>query len=318
MTDVDELRRHLVTMRTIRRVEEKIAKLRATGEIVGSVHLCNGQEAIYAGTCSRLELDRDAVFPTYRGHGWAIACGVPLRALFAELLGRCTGISGGRGGSAYFTAPQYGFFGENSIVGAGAPIAAGAALAASFDGSGRVCVAAFGDGALNQGAVHEAMNFAAVRSLPVIFIVENNGYSELTPIRSMVRVDQLFRRAAPYGMPGARLDGNDPSAVADAVGQAVDRARRGYGPVLLEMVTQRLVGHYIGDAQHYRPAGEIEAARRSDPVIQLEERLLARGVPPEHLHRIAGDVEASVEDSASRALADDPAPTTEVLEHLYA
>lgn len=318
MNDTAELRRHLTVMRTIRSAEEKIADLRAAGDIVGSVHLCNGQEAIYVGACSRLELDRDAVFPTYRGHGWAIACGVPLRALFAELLGRSTGISGGRGGSAYFTAPQYGFFGENSIVGAGAPIAAGAALAASFDGSGRVSVAAFGDGALNQGAVHEAMNFAAVRRLPVVFIVENNSYSELTPTASMVRVDQLFRRAAPYGMPGARLDGNDPTAVADAVGQAVHRARAGHGPALLEMVTQRLVGHYIGDAQQYRPAGELDAARQADPIIRLERRLLDSGTRPEELDLVAADVQATVEQAAARALADEPTPTTDVLEHLYA
>lgn len=318
MNDNEKLWEHLTRMRRIRALEEKIAQLRAENQIVGSVHLCNGQEAIYVGACAALDLTRDAVFPTYRGHGWAVACGVPPRAILAELLGRSTGISGGRGGSAYFTAPEYGFFGENSIVGAGAPIATGAALAATFDGSGRVSVASFGDGALNQGAVHEAMNFAAIRSLPVIFIVENNSYSELTPISAMVKVDQLFRRANAYGMPGARVDGNDPAAVADAVAQAVARARRGKGPVLLELITQRLVGHYIGDVQHYRPEGELDEVSKVEPIVRLEQKLIGLGRTREELDELHASVQNEIETAAAEALADELAPTDTVLEHLYA
>ncbi|QTV80904.1 thiamine pyrophosphate-dependent dehydrogenase E1 component subunit alpha [Microbacterium sp. NIBRBAC000506063] len=318
MNDNEKLWDHLTRMRRIRALEEKIAQLRAENQIVGSVHLCNGQEAIYVGACAALDLTRDAVFPTYRGHGWAVACGVPPRAILAELLGRSTGISGGRGGSAYFTAPEYGFFGENSIVGAGAPIATGAALAATFDGSGRVSVASFGDGALNQGAVHEAMNFAAIRSLPVIFIVENNSYSELTPISAMVKVDQLFRRANAYGMPGARVDGNDPAAVADAVAQAVARARRGKGPVLLELITQRLVGHYIGDVQHYRPEGELDEVSKVEPIVRLEQKLIGLGRTREELDELHASVQNEIETAAAEALADELAPTDTVLEHLYA
>lgn len=318
MNDNEKLWGHLTRMRRIRALEEMIAQLRAESQIVGSVHLCNGQEAIYVGACAALDLSRDAVFPTYRGHGWAMACGVPPRAILAELLGRSTGISGGRGGSAYFTAPEYGFFGENSIVGAGAPIATGAALAATFDGSGRVAVASFGDGALNQGAVHEAMNFAAIRSLPVIFIVENNSYSELTPISAMVKVDQLFRRANAYGMPGARVDGNDPAAVEDAVAQAVARARRGKGPVLLELITQRLVGHYIGDVQHYRPEGELEEVSKVEPILRLEQKLIGLGRTREELDALHAAVQNEIETAAAEALADELAPTDTVLEHLYA
>ncbi|MFF5208357.1 thiamine pyrophosphate-dependent dehydrogenase E1 component subunit alpha [Streptosporangium sp. NPDC000396] len=306
------------TMQRIRLFEEEVTRLRVSGDVVGSVHLCNGQEAVYAGACAALDLSRDAVFPTYRGHGWTLACGAPPYRLFAELLGRETGINGGRGGSAYLTAPDHGMYGENSIVGAGAPIAAGAALAATFDGSGRVALAAFGDGAMNQGAVHEAMNFAAVRGLPVIFLVENNHYSELTPIADMVRVDKLFKRAAAYGMPGARIDGNDPHAVQQAVAQAADRARAGRGPVLLEAMTQRIVGHYIGDAQLYRPAGELDRALAEEPITRLLEVLRRVGVTEAELDECTGRIRAEIAEASRRALSDPPADPTTVLEHLHA
>ncbi len=315
---VGTLTGHLEQMVRIRAFEEKVQELRAREEIVGSVHLCNGQEAIYVGACAALDLTRDAVFPTYRGHGWAIACGVPLVQIFGELMGREIGVNGGRGGSAYFTAPDYGMYGENSIVGAGAPIAAGAALAATFDGSGRVAVAAFGDGAMNQGSVHEAMNFAAVRSLPVVFVVENNTYSELTPIASMVRIERLFKRAAAYGMPGARVDGNDPEAVASAMGQAVERARKGAGPVLLEMLTQRIVGHYIGDVQQYRPAGEVEAAQDVEPIGRAARTLTGLGAGPDVLREVEARVAADVASAVAEATASPLADPTNVTEFLHA
>jgi len=196
-------------------------------------------------------------------------------------------------------------FGENSIVGAGAPIAAGAALAATFDGSGRVAVAAFGDGAVNQGAVHEAMNFASIRNLPVVFVVENNKYSEMTPISAMVRDERLFKRAAPYGFPGARVDGNDAAAVENAMRTAVAHARSGKGPVLLEAITQRIVGHYIGDAEHYRPTGEKEAALAAEPIGRLRAHLLDNGTPPDVLAHVEGAARELVQ-AAARAALDDP------------
>ncbi len=306
------------TMVRIRSFEDELTRLRTSGAAVGSIHLCSGQEAIYAGACAALDLSRDAVFPTYRGHGWTLACGVPPHKLFAEMLGRETGICGGRGGSAYLTAPEYGMYGENSIVGAGAPIAAGAALAATFDGSGRVALAAFGDGAMNQGSVHEAMNFAAVRRLPVIFVVENNHYSELTPIAEMVRVPELFRRASAYGMTGARLDGNDPLAVRDAVAQSVDRARRGHGPVLLEAMTQRIVGHYIGDAQTYRAPGELDAALEHEPIARLRARLEDLGMSVETLDASIASVTTEIAAASAQALDDPLADPATVLEHLHA
>ncbi|MCM3657643.1 thiamine pyrophosphate-dependent dehydrogenase E1 component subunit alpha [Agromyces mediolanus] len=308
----------LEVMHRIRATEETISRLRLSEDIVGSVHLCNGQEAIYTGAVRALDLSRDAVFPTYRGHGWAIACGVPPEAVLAELLGRESGISGGRGGSAYFTAPTYGMYGENSIVGAGAPIACGAALAGRFDGSGRVALASFGEGAMNQGAVHEAMNFAAAMTLPVIFLVENNTYSELTPTRNVVRNDQFFRRASAYGMAGVRFDGNDPDAVREAVADAVERCRSGVGPVLLEAMTQRIVGHYIGDVQHYRPAGELDAAIAAEPIGRAERMARAAGVGDQELAALRQRVADEVDRAAAAALAAPLADPATVEEHVYA
>jgi pyruvate dehydrogenase E1 component alpha subunit len=318
MSHADALLTAIEVMHRIRYTEETITDLRVRGDIVGSVHLCNGQEAIYTGAARALDLSRDAVFPTYRGHGWAISCGVRPEAVIAELLGRETGISGGRGGSAYFTAPEYGMYGENSIVGAGAPIACGAALAGRFDGSDRVALAAFGEGAMNQGSVHEAMNFAAAMSLPVIFLVENNTYSELTPTASVVRSDQFYRRAGAYGMAGERIDGNDPEAVHRAVAAAVSGCRRGTGPVLIEAMTQRLVGHYIGDVQHYRPAGELDAALAAEPIVRAERVALAAGVAQETLDALRQRVATEVEQAAEAALAAPLADPNTVLEHVYA
>ncbi|MEV7797153.1 thiamine pyrophosphate-dependent dehydrogenase E1 component subunit alpha [Streptomyces sp. NPDC087512] len=318
MPDIDTLMGYYESMLRIRVFEEEVARLRSTGAIVGSVHLCNGQEAVYTGACAALDLDRDAVFPTYRGHGWTLACGVPAHPLFAELMGKETGVNGGRGGSAYLTAPQYGMYGENSIVGAGFPIAAGAALAATYDGSGRVALAAVGDGAMNQGAVHEALNFAAVRSLPVIFLIENNRYSELTPIASMVRGDRLFRRGSAYGIRSARIDGNDPHGVRVAVARAADHARAGEGPVLLELTTQRIVGHYIGDAQHYRPAGDLEQDLAAEPIGRLVNHLLEGGASQQDIDSRTERVRQEISTASHQAQTDPASDPASVLEHLYA
>jgi TPP-dependent pyruvate/acetoin dehydrogenase alpha subunit len=319
MTDkIADLSRYLAELARIRCFEERVTELHASGQVVGSVHLCIGQEAIYVGTVRALDLPRDKVFATYRGHGWAIACGVPLAGLFAELMGRQTGVNGGRAGSAFLTAPKLGFLGENSIVGAGAPIATGAALAAAFDGSARVVVSAFGEGAMNQGAVHEALNFAAVRRAPVIFVIENNRYSELTPTAEMVRLDGLYRRASGYGIRGARIDGNDPDVVYRAMSHAIEEARAGNGPILIEATTQRLVGHYIGDAQLYRAPGEIEQACQEDPVSRVQHALLQAGGSQAVIQQILIQAQDEINEAAAtaaRAPASDPAT---VLEHLYA
>jgi pyruvate dehydrogenase E1 component alpha subunit len=286
-------------------------------QVIGSVHLCIGQEAIPVGVCAVLE-PRDAVFATYRGHGWALARGVAPEAMFAELLGRAAGCNGGRGGSAYLSSARDGFYGENSIVAGSAPIAVGAALAAKFDGSGRVSVVAFGDGALNQGSMHEAMNFASAFALPVVFVCENNRYSELTPIADMVADPELWHRAAAYGMPGLRVDGNDVAAVRAAAQEAVDRARSGAGPSLIEAMTERLVGHYIGDAEQYRPVGEVESAREREPIVRLDAALVAAGVSA---HDIAAATQRATDVVMAARAAGAAAPPADVAlvgAHLYA
>jgi TPP-dependent pyruvate/acetoin dehydrogenase alpha subunit len=254
-------------MCTIRLFEEQVMALVQSREITGSVHLCIGQEAIPVGSCAVLA-PGDAVIGTYRGHGWAIARGVPLADLFAEMLGRGSALNGGRGGSPYLMAPRYGYLGENSIVGAGLPMAAGAALARKLQGAGTAAVVSIGDGAMNQGAVHESLNLAAVLGLPLLLIVENNGYAEMTPAGALTAVPAHLR-ASGYRMPGEVVDGNDPAAVAEAVAALRAEVVATQRPALLEAMTHRLVGHYSGDAQAYRPPGELAAARQADPVTRL-------------------------------------------------
>ncbi|WP_430781750.1 thiamine pyrophosphate-dependent dehydrogenase E1 component subunit alpha [Actinoplanes sp. G11-F43] len=306
----------LLAMWRIRVLEETILSLRLDGRIVGSVHLENGQEAIAVGA-GRMLRPQDALFSTYRGHGWALARGVPAVGILAELLYRRTGVNGGRGGSAHFSAPEYGFFGENSIVGAGAPIAVGAALAAKFDGSGRVAVTVFGDGAMNQGGVSEAMNMAAAMDLPVVFICENNKYSELTPINDMVRNPDLSARAHALGIPAVRIDGNDPAQVATAVGLAITTAEHGRGPTFIEAATRRIVGHYIGDAQNYRPAGELAEDEKNEPIVRLKRALSTQGVPAETLDAVEQRARTEIAAATDRALAAPLADPSTAREHLY-
>ena len=312
----EEAFRDFAAMLRIRLTEEAILALRLAGTIVGSVHLSNGQEAIPVGVVGAREA-QDVVFATYRGHGWALACGLPVAALLGEACGRATGINGGRGGSAYLSDPDHGFYGENSIVGAGAPIALGAALAARYDGSGRVAIAVFGDGALNQGSVHEAMNMASAFDLPVVFVCENNGYSELTRIESMVKDPILNHRAQGYGFPGVRVDGNDPAAVRSVAAEALARARAGGGPTLIEALTQRIVGHYVGDAERYRRDGELDRARHDEPLARLRRQFAEAGMSEAAIAELERPVRDEVAHAVDEATAAPLADPSTVLDHLY-
>ena len=301
-------------MLRIRMFEERLMQLKAEGEIPGSIHLCNGQEAIPVGAVSVLR-DDDYVAATYRGHGWAISRGAALSEMFAEIMGRESALNGGRGGSPYLSDAAHNFLGENSIVGGGVPIAAGAALSAMTAGHGQVAVVSIGDGATNQGAVHETLNLAAVMSLPLVIVVENNLYSEM--VRNMVRVEQLAERAASYGIPGVTIDGNDPLTVAHAVAHAVERARQGQGPTLIEAMTQRLVGHHSGDLQHYRPRGEVAEAAKDEPLIRVRNAVAA---DPEAIARLVA-IDAEVADEVDQAVLlartiPFPSPDT-AKDHLY-
>lgn len=309
-----QLAKDYMAMWRIRLFEEAVQRLRADNVIVGSVHLSNGQEAIPVGVLSE-KLPQDAVFATYRGHGWALACGTPPELMFAELAGRETGVNGGRGGSAYFSAPDVGFYGENSIVGGALPIAVGAALAARYDGSARIAICSFGEGAMNQGAVHEAFNFASAFDLPIVFVCENNGYSELTPSAEMVKDGVFASRADGYGMRGCRVNGNDPAEVRAAMRTAATRARDGSGPTLIEAMTSRIVGHYIGDLETYRTKEEMRLAREQEPIAVARRRLAEAGVQTESIAQLdaacTGEIESAVQSALAAPLASG-APTRHV------
>lgn len=302
----------------IRRFEERCVELGAEGEIAGSIHVCAGQEAIPVGARAALEPD-DRLLATYRGHGWALAAGVPLEDLLAEICQRDAGVSGGRGGSPYFTAPAHGFLGENSIVGAHVPIGAGVALATLAKDDGRVVVVSIGDGAMNQGSVHEGLVFAAARRLPLIVVCENNGWAEMTPTATTALLDDLADRAAAYGIPGRVVDGGDPEAVRAAIAAAAETARNGGGPALIECKTVRLLGHYNRDIQHYRSKDDVAAAAAADPIERLRAQLLERGEASEaDLDRIDAEARAAVDAATERVRTLPPADPATARDHVYA
>lgn len=263
----------------IRQLEQKALELSRSEPplAVGSIHLCAGQEAVPVGTIAALNAE-DQIVSTYRGHGWAIASGLTPVEVLGEICHRTAGINGGRAGSAYMMAPHRRFIGENSIVGAGIPIACGVAMANELLCKGRVVVVSVGDGAFNQGATHEGLAFAAARQLPLILICENNGWSEMTPTASVFRVERIAERAAGYGIPGLTIDGTDPAIVRDAIKQAAERARAGSGPTLIECSVPRLWGHYNRDIEHYRSVANRRDAEARDPITILSNRLLRSGV----------------------------------------
>lgn len=285
--------------------------------VAGSIHLCMGQEAIPIGALGALD-ERDAVFATYRGHGWALACGVPMYDLMSEVCHRADGVNGGRAGSALLTAPQYRFFGENSIVGAGAPIAAGMALAQAARGLGGVSLVSIGDGAMSQGALHEAMVFAVSRQLPVVFIVENNDWSEMTRTATLTPLDRLAKRAAGYGMRGVTIDGTDPFVVRQTVDMAVENARSGGGPVLLECRAPRLGGHYNRDIEHYRPKADRAEAAGRDPLIKLEARLAQLSVGAGQLAAIREANDDEIAQTVARVSACEPPSALSARDHITA
>lgn len=305
-------------MATIRRFEEQILELGREGVIAGSIHLCLGQEAIPVGTLAALE-DRDRVLSTYRGHGWALACGTDPEALMAEIAQRSAGVNGGRAGSPLLSDPDHGFFGENSIVGAGVPIADGVALASQYLGTNRVVVTSIGDGAMNQGSTTEGMIFAAARNLPVIFLCENNGWAEMTATAGINRVADLAERSRGLGIESHVVDGNDPFDVYGAVRAAAETCRRGAGPILLECKTFRLSGHYNKDIEHYRPKDDAEAARAADPLPRLVRHALDDGTLSEdEIDEIDEQVHQLV-DGIARRVRVMPEPTAaDVYAHVVA
>ena len=295
------------TMVLIREFEETVARLFADGRIPGFVHLSTGQEAVAVGACCALG-DSDWMATTHRGHGHCIARGLSLRSMIAEILGKATGVCRGQGGSMHVSDIARGMLGANGVVGAGVPIAVGAGLAEQLRDSGGVSMAFLGDGAVATGAFHEAVNLAAAWRLPVVFVCEHNGYAEFT------RADDLSPvappdRASAYGIPAAEADGNDVEKVFYACRRAVDRARRGEGPALIEARTYRLRGHYEGDPATYRDEAEITAAVARDPLILTAARLRDLGVAEDDLTAVCRDAEREVADAVAFAEASpDPDP----------
>ena len=306
------------TMRLIRRFEERMEDLVNRNEVPGTTHEYIGQEAVAAGVCHAL-LPEDVITSTHRGHGHILAKGGDPRRITAELMGKITGCNRGRGGSMHIADLSLGIYGANGIVGAGVPIACGAAFAAKLTGSGRVAVAFFGDGGINQGVVHESMNLAATWKLPVIFVCENNMYAATTPLRETVAVERLADRAPGYGMPGMPVDGMDVLAVYEATVRAVKRARAGQGPTLLECRTYRFGGHFSAEKFRgfkYRSDDEIADWRRRDPLVTYRAWLLREGLCDSA--SVDADVEAILDDAVAFARKSAlPAPE-EALEGMYA
>jgi pyruvate dehydrogenase E1 component alpha subunit len=290
------------TMVRIRVFEERVQELFLARKLPGFVHVYVGEEAVAAGVCAALA-PSDLITSTHRGHGHAIAKGVGLDRLMAELYGKETGACRGRGGSMHVADFSLGMLGANGIVAAGCGIAAGAALAASYRGSGQVAVCFFGDGGINKGMFHEAANFAAVRRLPLVLACENNRFAQYTAFERTTSVADLALRADGYGMPGVTVDGNDALAVHAAAGEALARARAGEGPTLLNLETYRFGGHFVGDAEEYRAKQDVAAWRERDPIGRLESALAARGVLDETA-RGAVWAEAAAEVAAAEAFAE--------------
>lgn len=314
----DELLWMYENMVTSRRFEEAIAKIyfegktpvfnMANGTIPGEMHLSDGQEPVAVGVCAHLK-EEDIVTATHRPHHQAIAKGVDLKRMAAEIFGKKTGLSGGRGGHMHIFDPAVNFA-CSGIIGQGMGPAAGAALSRVMQKKPGVAVAFIGEGAVNQGAFHETMNLAAVWKLPFICVIEDNAWGISVSKRESTAVERNDVRAAAYGVPGHYIEGNDPYKIYDVAGEAIKRARAGEGPTLIEVETYRLAGHFMGDAEGYRPEGEKDGLFEADPIPKMRSRLIADGDATEAaLDEIETKSQARVDEAIAFAReSDDPAP----------
>jgi pyruvate dehydrogenase E1 component alpha subunit len=300
-------------MLRMRQVEELLRALYTEGFIAGSMHLAIGQEAVAVGATGSLQ-PTDYLTATYRGHHHTLAKGVAPSRLVAEIMGREAGLSHGRGGSMHSFAADVNHVGTSGIVGGAAPLALGAALSAARLHPGRVALTVFGDGAMAQGSIHEAMNLAALMKLPVIFVCENNLYSELTPTEATTAVLPLAWRAIGHGIPALTVDGNRVDQIRGATLAAIERARAGQGPAFLEAMTYRLCGHYHGDPEVYRTKDDVEAAKASDPLALTAATLRDNGVDQATLDGVVSEVESEIIEVREHALAS-PLPDVSTLLH---
>ncbi|HVS76360.1 MAG TPA: thiamine pyrophosphate-dependent dehydrogenase E1 component subunit alpha, partial [Steroidobacteraceae bacterium] len=270
---VEEWKRMFAQLWRIRAFEAEVQRLAAAGEVPGFPHLSTGQEAVAVGVCAHLARD-DALFTSHRGHGHVLAKGSEPRAMLAEIMGRSAGLCRGYGGSMHLVDKANGVLGATGVVGGNLPLAAGAAWAAQARGKDAISVVFFGDGATGAGIFHETVNLSVLWKLPVLFVCENNGYAEFTSREEHSTVGSVRAFAAPYGMPAATVDGNDLPAVFEAAGEATGCVRSAEGPYLLECMTHRMAGHFVGDAQRYRSREELEAVKAKCPIERMKKRLV--------------------------------------------
>ncbi|KUH93206.1 thiamine pyrophosphate-dependent dehydrogenase E1 component subunit alpha [Mycobacterium sp. IS-3022] len=319
MTQLDDVQRRLYALMTLMKAaDDRLSKGIGTGEFMCVYWPSRGQEAIAAAMGVALR-DDDQLVTTYRGLHDLIGKGVPLEEIYGEMMGRTVGAARGKGGTMHIAKPERGVMLCTGIVGAGPPVAVGLAMAAQRRGLDRVTVVSFGDGATNTGSFHEAANMAALWNLPTVFVCQNNQYAEMTPTVDTMALTRVADRAAGYGMPGIRVDGNDPLAVTSALQTALEKARGGDGPTLLECVTFRFRGHYFGDRMPYIPDEQLEAAMAADPVPRFRARLVETGVcTAEELDRVEQDALAEVERALAVVLAADAPSADELDRDVYA
>lgn len=302
----------------IRQFENEVEKNVQQGHLHGTTHLYNGQEAVAVGVCSALQ-NGDYISSTHRGHGHAIAMGADIHKMMAEMFGKITGYSKGKGGSMHIADIGKGNLGSNGVVGGGIPIAVGAGLSMQMQQKNNVVACFFGDGAINEGSFHEALNMASIWQVPVIFICENNMYGMSSAIGDMTNIDQLSKRAVAYGIPGVTIDGNDVLAVKETVERAVERARNGAGPTFIEAKTYRFKGHSKSDKQLYRTKEEVGAYKKRDPIIQLEQKLLDAAIDAtDRIKAIQRTVQREVEAATEFATVSDEPGIDELYTDVYA
>jgi pyruvate dehydrogenase E1 component alpha subunit len=301
----------------IRYFEDKVYELFANRQIPGTTHLCQGQEAVSVGVMKSLGND-DVITCTYRGHGHCLAKGVEPKKIMAEIMGKSTGCCGGKGGSMHIADYEKGALGSFGIVGAGIPIAAGAGLASWYTGSKKVSVSFFGDGAANIGAFHEGINFASIMKLPTIFVCENNLYGEYTHISKTTGVKDIASRASSYGIPGVIVDGNDVLKVYSAAKSAVDNARKGNGPTLLECKTYRQKGHSRTDPGKYRPDPEVESWMKRDPLLLFGNYLKSSKILTNEMEQPVKEDQHQIVEEAYQFAMNSPYPDAkEITTHVY-
>jgi len=304
-------------MVTIRRFENRLYQLFLQGLVPGTLHQYQGQEAVAVGVCTSLRPD-DIIFSTHRPVGHGIAKGMTLKSIAAEIMGKADGCAGGKGGQMHLTDISVGMMPSNAIVGANIPIATGAALGFKLRGEERVSISFFGDGAANIGAFHEGINLAAVKNAPVIFICENNQYAASTHISLTMKIENIADRAKSYGIPGKIVDGMDVIAVREITQQAVERARRGKGPTLIEAKTYRFMGHSRGDPGKYRAEVELSDWQSRDPIPLFRTYLVDHGVDRLTLDSLEESIDEGIDEAVKYALAAPHPDPSETYSHVYA